>query len=128
MGEESECAFGTYSRSLDKDLLFKRFDLPGENSPNFNPYEPDEIGGRWTQLIVYKADEVDNNNSNGNNSNGNNSNSNNSNSNNSNNDPTSVNAHERRSVGKPNNPGRGGRRYTKSSRKSKCTRRNKRKH
>ncbi len=50
------CAFAKYDRVIMGDLyLFKRIDLPGENSPNFDPYEPLEIGGRAADLKIYKA-------------------------------------------------------------------------
>lgn len=53
---DGPCTFAKYDRVIMGDLyLFKRVDLPGENSPNFDPYEPIEIGGRAADLKIYKA-------------------------------------------------------------------------
>lgn len=53
---DGPCTFAKYDRVIMGDLfLFKRVDLPGENSPNFDPYEPLEIGGRAADLKIYKA-------------------------------------------------------------------------
>ena len=54
---DAPCIFAKYSRKLGVHYLFNRVDLPAENSPNFDPYEPLEIGGCWADIRVFEVTE-----------------------------------------------------------------------
>ncbi len=88
-------------------VLFRRNDLPSENSPEFNPYEPVIIGGEWRDIRIYKVSWQNDN-----------SNSNNNYQNNINNDPTNVTQDPRAiSAVNANDPTVGGRRRSKFTRR-----------
>lgn len=52
---DSPPIFGRHTRIWNGMMMFQRVDLPGENDPAFDPYEPREIGARFADYKIYKA-------------------------------------------------------------------------